>query len=137
MVITAEFQSSPVTITCPFCKNTVTTETESKLNFSDNSRNMKIILNNNNSKKLIMSNRNSRNNVLNQIKVLTYQPKMKDNDKKLVSLRTHKNNINKCIISAKTFFNNFPFTVVKKEKTIFPKMILNHSRSSTKKTFSV
>ena len=111
--------------------------TESKLNFSDNSRNMKIILSNNNSKKLIMSNRNSRNNVLNQIKVLTYQPKMKDNDKKLVSLRTHKNNINKCIISAKTFFNNFPFTVVKKEKTLFPKMILNHSRSSTKKTFSV
>ena len=33
VVITAEFQSSPVTITCPFCKNTVTTETESKLNF--------------------------------------------------------------------------------------------------------
>lgn len=31
--ITAEFQSSPVTITCPFCRNIITTKTESKLNF--------------------------------------------------------------------------------------------------------
>ena len=31
--ISEDFKSSPVTITCPFCKNTVTTETESKLNF--------------------------------------------------------------------------------------------------------
>lgn len=31
--ISEDFKSSPITITCPFCKNTVTTETESKLNF--------------------------------------------------------------------------------------------------------
>ena len=32
-VISQEFNSSPVSITCPFCKNPIITKTESKLSF--------------------------------------------------------------------------------------------------------